>query len=435
MLNDRKFALYTIPEQAEDADLLGTAIERNAATETKEQKIHAATFDEKKMELIRAELNKFNLEDKSPTTGRFAKEADEINPTKKQMHYLQKRPLIRSQSASHFPIFFDKSTTNFPEDVEKIFLHNKNDKKNTFKKELFWHLQTVAGGFTLRSNTTNKIDIPHDTYFYVIVDNTQIKNAEKKLELRISKLPHFYTAGKRFFTAAAGEITFEKKGDFAVITKITDASGGYHIKEPNDTLKAMKRESFLRSLRFVGLPVEKFKPFDAFLERRSSEPMLGNALQLSQEEFGEVTKDIFQKERFYHLDGKDDQYYLRGNHNDQVINPRGLHAFAIYQRPETNNFELRIYRSAKPDPDQFNAGLIAVGEILFLANQNDAIITKIVNKTKEYAPWISKHPELSAIPFSQLLKQVHLPLNRYDQLREEKLQQILGQRRASLPSL
>ncbi|MBP6103907.1 MAG: hypothetical protein KBD23_03840 [Gammaproteobacteria bacterium] len=96
------------------------------------------------------------------------------------------------------------------------------------------------------------IPIPDGIYSFVIV------KIAKGFDLRIGLGGHSYTASKAKEVVAAGDLHFIE----GVLSKITNQSGSYHIKS-EDPLDEQRRqyEHALDAMQKVGLPMEKFYPF------------------------------------------------------------------------------------------------------------------------------------------------------------------------------
>ncbi len=96
------------------------------------------------------------------------------------------------------------------------------------------------------------IPIPDGIYSFVIL------KTPKGFDLRIGLGGHPYTADKAKKVVIAGDFHFIK----GVLRKITNQSGSYHIKS-EEPLEEQRRqyEDGLDAMQKVGLPMEKFHPF------------------------------------------------------------------------------------------------------------------------------------------------------------------------------
>ena len=117
-----------------------------------------------------------------------------------------------------------------------------------------------ANGYRLHQHPCSKpldaasatIPIPDGIYSFVILETP------KGLDLRIGLGGHSYTANKAPEVVAAGDLHFIE----GVLSKITNQSGSYHIKS-EDPLEEQRRqyENAIEAMQKVGLPIEKFRPF------------------------------------------------------------------------------------------------------------------------------------------------------------------------------
>lgn len=96
------------------------------------------------------------------------------------------------------------------------------------------------------------IPTPDGIYSFVILETP------KGFDLRIGLGGHPYTADKAKKVVIAGDFHFIK----GVLRKITNQSGSYHIKS-EEPLEEQRRqyEDGLDAMQKVGLPMEKFRPF------------------------------------------------------------------------------------------------------------------------------------------------------------------------------
>jgi hypothetical protein len=122
------------------------------------------------------------------------------------------------------------------------------------------------------------IPIPDGIYSFVIL------KTPKGFDLRIGIGGHSYTADKAKEVAAAGDLHFIE----GVLSKITNQSGSYHIKseEPLEEQR-LQYEHALDAMQKVGLPMEKFCPFQApvaktlfFSSSYSAKPLRGTQAEL-----------------------------------------------------------------------------------------------------------------------------------------------------------
>lgn len=107
------------------------------------------------------------------------------------------------------------------------------------------------------------------TYIFVIVETPiDPEDTEKgNLQLRIGSGSHYFLANKSNQVLAAGEIEF-KDGK---ITRINDQSGAYSLEKEKereqlaatDESKYPYGRSILKSMKKVGLPIDKVQPYDA----------------------------------------------------------------------------------------------------------------------------------------------------------------------------
>lgn len=158
-------------------------------------------------------------------------------------------PLRNLLEGNYFTMMFDsKCTLAISPTAESIYQKNR---QNWFRLKQ----NKDSKLYTLIYETNKNITfVPEGEYEYLIILNDNL------CDLKIGRMPHFYLNDKMHNSLiVAGDISFKKVNDReSEIEYINDKSGGYHLTDTDKPILEVKKESILKAIAKVGLPLDKF---------------------------------------------------------------------------------------------------------------------------------------------------------------------------------